>query len=191
MSKKTAFLLAGPAIPGAAELHETLANRADLVEATGLTVPPVTQAELNDAAIEIRRTHKALGRDRKDVEGAWTRVVRTAEKTRSDVLIGQDAYAAATADQIALLLDALAGFRVHVVLTVPSGAAGIDDLIDPWVAAAKATRLHVLTLGEGDDLDGVLAEVARLADADRAYQRGKKLEKKRRLRNLPLRPVAA
>jgi hypothetical protein len=172
MARKKAYLLVGPAIPGVHELHEELGAQRETLDAAGLALPNVPQSDLFRAGLEIRRTHKAEGLRRKDVEGAWSAVCRAAEKTRSDVLIGQDVYAAASPEQIALLLDALAAFKTHVVVTLPAGATGVDDLLEPWTLAVKAQRLHVLTLAEGDGLERVLTEVSALALRERASQCG-------------------
>lgn len=182
MARKKAYLLVGPAIPGVDELHDELVKQREALAAAGLAVPNVTPADLFRAGLEIRRTHKAEGLRRKDVEGAWTAVCRAAEKTRSDVVVGQDVYAAASPEQIALLLDALAAFKAHVVVTLPPGATGVDDLLEPWTLAVKAQRLHVLTLAEGDGLDAVLTEVIAAALRERAAQLEKRITKLRKKR---------
>jgi hypothetical protein len=182
MARKRAYLLVGPAIPGVHELHDALGAHGEALDAAGLALPDVTSADLFRAGVEIRRTHKAEGLRRKDVEGAWTAVCRAAERTRSDVVIGQDVYAAASPEQIALLLDALAAFRTHVVVTLSAGASGVDDLLEPWTLAVKAQRLHVLTLAEGDGLDRVRTEVTALALRERAEHLEKRITKLRKKR---------
>lgn len=182
MARKKAYLLVGPAIPGVDELHDELLEHREALDAAGLAVPNVTRADLFRAGLEIRRTHKAEGLRRKDVEGAWTAVCRAAEKTRSDVVVGQDVCAAASPEQIALLLDALSAFKTHVVVTLPPDTTGVDDLLEPWTLAVKAQRLHVLTLAEGDGLDAVLTEVIAVALRERAAQLEKRITKLRKKR---------
>lgn len=177
MAKKKAYLIVGPALPRVDELHETLAAHADVLSEAGLALPEITPADLFHADVELRRTHKAEGLRRKDVEGAWARVCRRAERTGSDVLIAQDRFAAADDDQAALLLDGLAAFRVHVVVT---SAEGADDVLAAWTSRVKPERLHQV---EGTTVDEVLGEVAALALRERAAhleQRIEKLGKKRR-----------
>jgi hypothetical protein len=191
MSKNKAFLLVGPAVPGADELHDQLVLRADQLTEAGLALPEVTQADLFRAGVEIRRTHRTEGLRRKDVEGAWARVCRKAEKAKGDVLIAQDAYAAASPSEIALALDGLAAFAVHVVLTIPPGTEGVDDLIEPWTQLLKPARLHVLTLGEDDGLDEVVAAVTTLALKERAAQLENRIEKLRKKRKKLKKQLAA
>lgn len=182
MSKKKAYLLVGPAVPGVEELHEELDRHTERLDEAGLVVPTVSQAELFRAGIEIRRTHKAEGLRRKDVEGTWASVCRTAEKTRRDVVLGQDRYADATPEQIALMLDGLAAFQVHVVLTVTAKTERVDDVIEPWTQLVKAKRLHVLTLAKGDGLDAVIAQVGEIALRERAADLEKRISKLRKKR---------
>jgi hypothetical protein len=180
MSKKKAYVLVGPAVPGVEELHEELGRRSDTLDEVGLAVPPVPPADLVRAGIEIRRTHKAEGLRRKDVEGTWAQVCRAAEKTRSDVLLGQDTFVGGPPEQLALLLDGLAAFQVHVVLTLTERTERRDELIEPWTQAVKAQRLHVLTLAQGDDLDAVLARVGEIALRERAAHLEKRISKLRK-----------
>lgn len=177
MAKKKAYVLVGPAVPGVEELHEELGRHADRLEESGLLVPPVDQATMFRAGVEIRRRHKAEGLRRKDVEGTWASVCRAAFKTRSDVLLAQDTFAEASPEQIALMLDGLDGLQTHVVLTVTPQTERVDDLIDPWADTVKAHRLHVLTLAQGDGLDAVLAQVGEIALRERAAQLEKRIAK--------------
>ena len=182
MAKKNAFLLIGPAIPSADELQQTLTREQDLLATAGLTSVDVTAEDLDRSAIEVLRTHKAVGLARKDVEGSLARVVRRAEKRKAAVALGHASYAGADATQRSLLLDALSGFRTHVVITAERGQPGLDDLIDAWAAQVKPTRLHVVTFEAGDDLDAVLRRVverAREAHEANLEKRIGKLKKKR------------
>lgn len=182
MAKKNAFLLIGPALPAADRLQETLIGAQDLLTTAGLTTPDVTQADLDHSAIELLRTHKAEGLTRKDVEGSLARVVRRAEKRKAAVILGHPAYAGIDATQRSLLLDALSGFRTHVVITAERGQPGLDDLIDAWAAHVKPTRVHVVTFEAGDSLESVLERVVEQAreahEADLEKRIGK-LKKKR------------
>lgn len=117
-------------------------HHAALVE-LGVASIAQTPAESFRAAVEMTRSHKEWGLKRGDVEGQWTRLVRRALKAKSDLVFSQPLLAAATAEQIALLIDALAGLQVHVVVTT-----GLDDETDTlarWAAAVrKPERLHLL-----------------------------------------------
>jgi hypothetical protein len=163
MAKHHAFVLVGPSIPAADELIDELSRRSELLDEAALALPKVTQADLFRSSVELLRTHKAESMRRADVEGSWARVCRKAEKTKADVLFGMSSYVAASPEQIALMLDGLAAFRTHIIITTERGSEGIDELIEPWTQAVKASRLHVLTLEKSDDLDVLLGRVLELA----------------------------
>ena len=170
MAKNKAYLLIGPDVAGVEELHEQLTMRTDELATADLSVPDVSAADIFNGAVEIRRTHKAEGLRRKDVEGTWAAICRAAEKCRGDVVIGLDQYAAADGDQIALLLDGLRAFKTHVVVTLtgedPAQELRLDDLIGPWSTLVKPHRFHVLDMDDGADLDDVLGEVVRLTQPE-------------------------
>lgn len=147
MGKKLAFLHVGPAVPGLEDTHETLLRHTEALTDVGLVVPPVTEAQMFHAGLEMLRRHKDEGLRRKDVEGSWATVCRAAEKCRSDVVLTNTAYGTATADQAALLLDGLAAFKVHVVFTV-DGEAGHEP--GAWAAHVKPHRLHALAVDPAD-----------------------------------------
>ncbi|WP_418057684.1 hypothetical protein [Pimelobacter simplex] len=131
-------------MPGAGDVIESALahHHAALVELGYASVARST-AESFRAAVEMTRAHKDWGLKRADVEGQWTRLVRRAEKARADLVFSQSLLAGATPEQVALLVDALAGYRVHVVVTT-----GLDDeaaTAARWSAACrKPERLHVL-----------------------------------------------
>jgi len=131
-------------MPGAGDLVESALahHHAALVELDVASLARST-AESFRAAVEMTRSHRDWALRRADVEGQWTRLVRRARASRCDLVFSQSLLAAADADQIALLVDALAGYEVHVVVTT-----GIDDESDTvarWRAACrKPDRLHVI-----------------------------------------------
>jgi hypothetical protein len=175
MAKHKAYLLIGPDVAGVDELHEELTMRADELAAAGLSIPDVSSADIFHGAVEIRRTHKAEGLRRRDVEGTWAAICRAAEKCRGDVVIGLDLYAAAEGDQIALLLDGLRGFQTHVVVTLtgedPTVQLELEDLIGPWSQLVKPHRFHVLDVDARAGLDDVLGEVFGLAQPETQWGR--------------------
>jgi hypothetical protein len=184
MAKNKAYLLIGPDVAGVEELHEELTERADDLATADLSVPAVTAADIYLGSVEIRRTHKAEDLRRKDVEGTWATVCRAAERCRGDVVLGLDQYAAANGDQIALLLDGLRAFQVHVVVTLtgedPSQAIELDDLIGPWSALVKPHRFHVIDVDEEAGLDDVLGEVSLIARRERLASLDRRRKKLRR-----------
>lgn len=175
MAKNNAFLLVGPAVPGVEELHAALADRAGDLAQAGLALPKVEQADVFRADVEIRRTHKAEGLRRRDVEGAWARVCRNADKVRGDVVIAQDGFVDATAEQLALALDSLSGHRVHVVLTAPYADEALAEI---WRPLVKKGRVHVLAVRDLDQLVSGLQALALTERAARLEKRMRKLRKK-------------
>ena len=131
-------------MPGAGDVIEpALAHHHEALVELGVASVAHTPAESFRAAVEMTRSHKAWGLKRADVEGQWTRLVRRALKARSDLVFSQALLATATTEQVALLVDALAGHQVHVVVTT-----GNDDeaaTVGRWSAAVrKPERLHVV-----------------------------------------------
>ncbi|TQK69216.1 hypothetical protein [Nocardioides sp. SLBN-35] len=146
--KQKAWIHVG--MPGAGDVVEpALAHHHAALVELGVASLARSSAESFRAAVEITRSHKDWGLKRADVEGQWTRLVRRARKSRCDVVFSQPLLATATAEQVALLVDALAGYQVNVVLTT-----GLDDesaALARWqTACRKPERLHVL---ETDGLD--------------------------------------
>jgi hypothetical protein len=181
MAKFKAYLLIGPDVAGVDELHEELTARADDLATADLNLPAVTAGDIFLGSVEIRRTHKAEGLRRKDVEGTWAGICRAAERCRGGVVLGLDQYAAAEGAQIALLLDGLRAFHTHVVVTLtgedPSQELELADLIGPWSELVKPHRFHVLDVEDGAGLDDVLGDVARIARRERLVHLERPIDK--------------
>lgn len=131
-------------MPGVGDVIEpALAHHHEALVELGVASVAGTPAESFRAGVEITRSHKEWGLKRADVEGQWARLVRRAQRTRADLVFSQSLLATATTEQVALLVDALAGHQVHVVVTT-----GNDDeaaTLGRWaVAVRKPERLHVI-----------------------------------------------
>ena len=131
-------------MPGTADAIEpALAHHHEALVELGVASLAHAPAESFRAAVEMTRAHKDWGLKRADVEGQWTRLVRRAQRTRSDLVFSQPLLAHAAPEQVALLVDGLAGYQVHVVVTT-----GIDDetaTLGRWASAVrKPERLHVI-----------------------------------------------
>lgn len=131
-------------MPGVGDVIEpALAHHHEALVELGVASVARTPAESFRAGVEITRSHKEWGLKRADVEGQWARLVRRAQRTRADLVFSQSLLATATTEQVALLVDALAGHQVHVVVTT-----GNDDeaaTLGRWaVAVRKPERLHVI-----------------------------------------------
>ena len=113
-----------------------LAHREQLRE-LGHKVPVKAVEEPWLATVEIRRTHRDHGLRRKEVEGAWAEICRRALKGRRSPLLSVPGFGRCSDDEVALLLDSLAGLRVHLVATVPTvaspeSAAWLDHALGHW-----------------------------------------------------------
>lgn len=177
MAKRTAYLHIGPAHSGSHFVETALATHTDALAERGIRLPARSGEEMFRAVVEIRRVHKAWGYRRREVEGTWSAICRRAHKAKATVVLTQPHLAAAGADEIALLLDRLDGFDVHVVITapppgrlVPRGAVEeLSDLVERWSAAVRGPeRLHVITPPTGDHEPYVWAELGRIVGFDPA-----------------------
>ena len=146
MAKPKSFLLVGLPHAGVPLLTAALEQHRDALAELGVTAPAKSADEAFRAAVEVRREHRAWGLRRKDVEGTWSAICRRALKQRQTVVVGHELLAGATRDEVALLVDGLAGTQVHVVVLagVPDGRLGLfpDELdlgsvLDRWAAATS------------------------------------------------------
>jgi hypothetical protein len=178
MAKRLLLLHIGPAAVDVSAMSAALA-------VGGVALPDVAADVLDHAGIEIRRTHKAAGLKRKQVEGAWAKVCRRAHKTRSDTFVSVPAFFDATPEQAALALDELAGFRTVLVIT-----SGFD--VEPpaaWTRQVLGARTHVLPSHLADE--DLAAQVARIALMEQEARLDKRLAKISRRRRQVERRLAA
>ena len=160
MAKPKSFLLVGLPHAGVPLLTAALEQHRHALAELGVTAPAKSADEAFRAAVEVRREHRAWGLRRKDVEGTWSAIARRAVKQRQTVVVGHELLAGATRDEVALLIDGLAGTQVHVVVLagVPDGRLGLfpDELdlgsvLDRWAAATSGPdRLHVVVTDPAD-----------------------------------------
>ncbi|KAA1421647.1 hypothetical protein F0U44_05050 [Nocardioides humilatus] len=145
--KRKVYLHVG--LPGAGDIIEValVRHREALVE-LGIDAPAKSVEDNFLSALELLREHKAWGFTRKEVEGQWAALCRRAWKGQGDVALSLPLLAAARRPEIDLLLDGLAGFQVHVVITA-GPTDDIADFVERWSAAVrKPERLHVIRLEE-------------------------------------------
>ncbi len=150
MGRRIAYLHIGLPGSGGGFVEAALAAQVEALAALGVQHPVAAPDEMFRSAVEIRRDHRAWGYARSDVEGTWAAVCRRARKGPSTVLLSQELLSACTDDQAALLLDTLAGFEVHVVLTARRADAERHELAELRTRWARATggadRVHVLVV---------------------------------------------
>lgn len=139
MSKRRFVLHIGLEHTGADGVAAGLAEHRERLLELGVRSPARTPDDSLRAAIEMRRLHKAWGFKRREVEGAWADLVRRARKqgatAHAAVIVSEELLAGASPDQVALLLDSLGGFDVHVVATLRDPAS---QLVDGWAGAVRA-----------------------------------------------------
>jgi hypothetical protein len=160
MAKSRTFLLVGLPHTGLPLVAAALEQHRDALAGYAVRVPAKSADEAFRAAVEIRREHKAWGLRRRDVEGAWAGICRRVVKARQTAILGHELFAGAAADEVALLVDGLAGTQVHVVVLagVPDGRLGLfpDELdlasvLDRWSRSVSGPdRLHVVVTDPGD-----------------------------------------
>ncbi len=160
MAKQKSFLLVGLPHAGVPLLTAALEQHRDALVDHGVRVPAKSADEAFRAAVELRREHKAWGLRRRDVEGAWVGICRRARKHKETVVVGHELLAGASTDEIALLVDGLAGTEVHVVVlaAVPDGRVGLfpDELdltgvLARWrLAVTSPHRVHVVVTDPKD-----------------------------------------
>lgn len=138
MSKRRFVLHIGLEHTGADGVAAGLAEHRERLAELGVRSPARTPDDSLRAAIEMRRLHKAWGFKRREVEGAWADLVRRARKqgaTAHAAVVSEELLAGASPDQVALLLDSLGGFEVHVVATLRDPAS---QLVDAWAGSVRA-----------------------------------------------------
>ncbi len=156
-SKRKAFVHvglddgSGDFVDGALERHGR--SLAEL----GVRRPADSTEEMFRAALEMLRTHQDWGYARDEVEGAWTSIVRRGLKGKDTLVFSQVLLAGARPEQVALLVDALTGFEVHLVVTVHAPDAwtvpgeprhDLGAVLETWGhAVKKPERVHVVVAG--------------------------------------------
>jgi hypothetical protein len=176
MAKRAAYLLVGLPHGGGTFLTEALRAHEATLEAAGIRQPARSSDEMFRAAVEIRRDHKSWGLRRRDVEGAWSGVCRRAYPGKDDVVAGHDLLAGATHGEIALLVDRLPGFDVHVVvvagpadprLTLFPDDHDLGDVLTRWAAHVRSPdRVHLIVAEDPASTWAALGRVVGF-DADR------------------------
>ncbi len=164
MAKPKSFLLVGVPHAGLPVLTSALELHRDALAGLGVRAPAKSADEAFRAAVEVRREHKAWGLRRRDVEGTWAGIARRALKhagrTGDTSVLGHELLAGAAHDEIALLVDALAGTQVHVVVlaAAPDGRVALfpDELdlagvLARWEQAVAAPEwVHVVVTDPAD-----------------------------------------
>ncbi len=110
------FLHVGAPKSGTTFLQASLSQNSKAMQKAGVLYCG-SREEMFLAALDVRRSHKAWGRGRKETEGAWEVVCRRARRHRGGSVISQELLGAATQPQIEAALTRLHGLEVHVIVT--------------------------------------------------------------------------
>ncbi len=137
MAKRTAWLYIGLPGTGGPDVTEAAAAHAHTLRERGVGLPAASPEQMRRAAAEILRDHDEQGYRRRDVEGAWAEVCRRAWRGSAASLLGHERLGAADADQVALLLDGLAGMRTRAVVALRDPAS---LLAEGWAAEVRRGR---------------------------------------------------
>ena len=157
-TKRKAFVHVGLDDGSGDVVGAALAHHGRALAELGVRSPSSSGEEMFRAAVEILRAHRAWGYRRSEVEGAWTAIVRRGLKGKDTLVFSQSLLAGARPEQAALLVDALAGFEVHVVVTAhapgPWTVPGeprhdLGVVLQTWqTAVARPEHLHVVVAGD-------------------------------------------
>lgn len=115
-SSRRLFLHVGVPKSGTTFLQASLARNHDALQAAGV-LDVGNRRETFLAAVDVRGTHDAWGRNREDVAGAWAKLCKRARRHDGTSVISQELLAAASADQVTDALAPLRGVEVHVIVT--------------------------------------------------------------------------
>jgi len=157
-SKRKAFVHIGLDDGSGDFIDAALETHSRALAELGVRHPATSGEEMFRAALEILRTHRDWGYPREEVEGVWTEIVRRGHKGKDTLVFTQTLLASARPEQVALLIDALVGFEVHVVVTVHAPDAwtvpgeprhDLGAVLQTWShAVKKPQRVHVIVAGE-------------------------------------------
>ncbi len=115
-SGRRVFVHVGVPKSGTTFLQATLAQNAKAMHKAGV-LSCGSREEMFLAALDVRRNHKAWGRQRDETKGSWETVCRRARRHDGTSVISQELLGAASERQIAAALSRLHGLEVHVIVT--------------------------------------------------------------------------
>ena len=100
---------------GTTFLQRSLADNAEALGDRGVLYPDPHSDLMFRAALDVRGTHRAWGRGRADVAGAWDELSAVARSRTGTTVFSHELLAAACRRQIVAALSMLKGLDVHVV----------------------------------------------------------------------------
>lgn len=122
---------------GTTFLQRSLAANAEALGDRGVLYPQTDDDVMFRAALDVRGTHKAWGRRRRDVEGAWDHLAARAHAHTGTTVISHEVLGAAAPRQVDRAMSMLKGLDVHVVVTARDPAR---QLVSEWQEGVKHGR---------------------------------------------------
>ena len=167
---------------GTTFLQQSLRDNAEALADRGVLYPQTDDDVMFRAALDVRGNHKAWGRRRKDVEGAWDRLCDRARRHLGTTVVSQELLGAACGRQVDAALSMLKGLDVHLLVTARDPAR---QLVSEWQEGVKHGRRltfeefhHAVIRGDTDAaaryhatqaLTGVLDRWGRWLPADHVH----------------------
>jgi hypothetical protein len=130
------FLHVGVPKSGTTFLQTSLATNRKRLKEAGVLYPGGHE-RMFLAAVDVRGTSKAWGRDRAEVDGAWDALCRKAREHGGSTVISHELLAGASERQITAAMTMLKGVEVHVVVTARNPAL---QAVAEWQEGIKHGR---------------------------------------------------
>ena len=122
---------------GTTFLQHSLAANSEALGDRGVLYPQTEDDVMFRAALDVRGNHKAWGRRRREVEGAWDALSLRARRHVGTTVVSSELLAAASRQQVDAATSMLKGLEVHVVVTVRDLAR---QLVAEWQEGVKHGR---------------------------------------------------
>lgn len=178
------YLHVGVPKSGTTFLQSAMTRNRKALRAAGILYPEAGDEAMFRAALDVRGNHKAWGRTRSDVEGAWDRLCRKARKHEGTTVISHELLGAATSRQVAGARSMLNGLDVHVVVTardlarqvtaewqegVKHGRTAAFETFRARILSDNREHEHARRFWAAQDLPGVLSRWASRLPAENVH----------------------
>lgn len=127
---------------GTTFLQHSLRRNAGALADRGVLYPQTPDDVMFRAALDVRGNHKAWGRRRKDVAGAWDSLCATARRHGGTTIVSHEILAPACHRQVDAALSMLKGLEVHLVVTARDP---VRQLVSEWQEGIKHGRRLTFT----------------------------------------------
>jgi hypothetical protein len=131
------FVHVGVPKSGTTFLQSSLARNGAALRRQGVLYPAEDPDLMFHAALDVRGNHKAWGRKRSTVEGAWDELCARARKHRGTTVVSHELLAAAEPEAVAAALARLGDLEVHVIVTARDPAR---QVVAEWQEGVKHGR---------------------------------------------------